>query len=226
MNRTADVVTGVLQNGSLPVYLAVILSTVLIIPTTIWLVTWPGAPSIPAVHSPVEIVLGIVIITAAIAATRVERRLAAALLLGVVGYAVSGLYVSFRAPDLALTQILAETLTVALFAFVLAKLPRKFGADPQSLSRRVRLAVSGLVGSAVTLAAVLTTTVESQRSVATEYVERAAEAGGKNVVNVILTNFRALDTLGEITVLAIAAAGVSALVLTARTTGDAEERSA
>ena len=138
--------------------------------------------------------------------------MAAALLLGAVGFGVSGVFVAFGAPDLALTQLLVETFTIGLFAFVLSRLPRRFGRDPGSISRPVRVAVAVLVGIFVFGAALLTTTVTPDRSVAAFYADESRAAGGRNVVNVILTNFRALDTLGEITVLAAAGIGVAALV--------------
>ncbi len=216
LNLTAKRVAGFVQNGSLPTYLAVILTTVVAIPTAIWLTSWEGRPVLPATNGPAEIVLGAVVVAAAVGAARAQRRMAAVLLLGVVGYAVAGIYVTFGAPDLALTQVLVETLTVALFALVLAKLPRRFGIEPRSLSRRVRIGVAALVGSFAASAAVLVTAVSPERSVSSQYTELAPEAGGTNVVNVILTNFRALDTLGEITVLAAAAIGVGALVAAGR----------
>ena len=216
LNLTAKRVAGYVQSGSLPTYLAIILITVVAIPTAIWLTNWEGRPAPPAFNGPAEIVLGAVVAAAAIGAARAQRRMAAVLLLGVVGYAVAGIYVTFGAPDLALTQVLVETLTVALFALVLAKLPRRFGIEPRSLSRRIRLSVAALVGGFVTTAAVLVTTVDPERSVADEYLALAPEAGGTNVVNIILTNFRALDTLGEITVLAAAGIGVAALVAAGR----------
>ena len=131
----------------------------------------------------------------------------------------------FGAPDLALTQVLVETLTIALFALVLVRLPRRFGADPMSLLRRSRLAISMFVGVFVTGAAVLASSVEHDRTIADSYVELAPAAGGNNVVNVVLTNFRAIDTLGEITVLAAAAVGISVLVRTARRRPDPVEAS-
>ena len=216
LNTTADRVTGIVQNGSLPIYLAVILTSVLSIPLVVWVVTWDAAPTAAWWHRPAEIALAGVAIVGAVAATRVQRRMAAALMLGVVGYAVAGIFVIYSAPDLALTQLLIETLTVALFALVLAKLPRRFGAGPSSLSRAARIAVATFVGVFVTLAALITTTVTPGDTLTDEYVANAPDAGGTNVVNVILTNFRALDTLGEITVLAAAGIGISALVLTGR----------
>ena len=99
----------------------------------------------------------------------------------------------FSAPDLALTQLLIETLTVALFALVLARLPRLFGTGPASLSRQVRLAIAIGVGAFITVAAAMTSTVSPDRSLTEEYIAQSPDAGGTNVVNIILTNFRALD---------------------------------
>lgn len=212
LNRSARVVTGIMQNGSLPVYLAVILTTVLVVPAVVWAFGGDASPQLPVANDLPEAALVAIAIVAGIAAARAQRRLAAVLLLGVVGYAVSGIYVVFGAPDLALTQLLIETLTVALFAIVLVRLPRRFGAEPRSLSRRVRLAVAAFVGLFVAGAAVLMTSVQPDRSVADAYIDASVDEGGRNVVNIILTNFRALDTLGEITVLAAAALGIGALV--------------
>ncbi len=223
--RTADAVTGVVQNGSLPVYLAVIVVSVLAVPAATWLFTWNPSLSLPVWNHPSELVLGVIAAAGAVAATRVQRRMAAALMIGVVGYAIAGIYVVFSAPDLALTQLLIETLTVGLFAFVLAKLPRRFGAEPRSLPFRARIAVALFAGIVVVLAALATSTVVPNRSVADEYIARASDAGGKNVVNVVLTNFRALDTLGEITVLAAAGIGIGALVRPVRSRRERGEAS-
>jgi multicomponent Na+:H+ antiporter subunit A len=216
LTTTADVVTGVVQNGSLPVYLAVILTSVLFIPAATWAFNWDATIGLQAWNTPVEAVLAAVVVAAAVAATRVQRRMAAALLLGVVGYAVAGVYVLFSAPDLALTQLLIETLTVALFALVLVKLPRRFGRSPRSLSLSARVLVSVFVGAFITVAALVTSAMTPDRSLVEAYVANAPDAGGTNVVNVILTNFRALDTLGEITVLAAAAVGITGLVTSVR----------
>jgi multicomponent Na+:H+ antiporter subunit A len=209
---TADAVTGFVQNGSLPIYLAVIVTSVLAVPAATWLFTWNPSISLPLWNQPSEIVLAVIAAAGAIAATRAQRRMGAALMIGVVGYAIAGIYVVFSAPDLALTQLLIETLTVGLFALVLVKLPRRFGAEPTSLSSRARIAVSVFAGIVVILGALATSTAVPDRSVADEYIARAPDAGGRNVVNVVLTNFRALDTLGEITVLAAAGIGIGALV--------------
>lgn len=212
LNLVADTATGVVQSGSLPKYIAVTVSAVLFIPSMVWAFNWDAAISAPWFHNPAEPVLAVVVSAGAYAATRVQRRMAAALLLGVVGYAVTGIYVVYSAPDVALTQLLIETLTVALFALVLSKLPRRFGEPPRSLSRAARIAVAAFAGVFATAAALIVTTVDKDESVVAEYLSGAEAAGGTNVVNVILTNFRAMDTLGEITVLAAAGVGIAALV--------------
>ncbi len=218
--RSANAVTGVVQNGSLPVYLAVIVVSVLAVPATTWLLAWDPTFSLPLWNRPSEIVLALVAASGAVAATRVQRRMAAALMIGVVGYAVAGIYVIFSAPDLALTQLLIETLTVALFAFVLVKLPRRFGAEPRSITPRARIAVALFGGAVITFAALATSAAVPDRLIAEEYIAAAPDAGGKNVVNIVLTNFRALDTLGEITVLAAAGLGIVALIRPSRSRRD------
>ena len=223
LNATAEFTTGIVQNGSLPVYIAVIITSVLFVPSMVWFFNWDAKIDLELWNTPAEVGLALVAIIGAIAATRVQRRMASVLLLGVVGYAIAGIYVIFSAPDLALTQLLIETLTVALFALVLVKLPRRFGVRPRSLSSRSRAAVSILAGVFVTIGALITSTVTPDRSLTTAYVQQAEDAGGRNVVNVILTNFRALDTLGEITVLAAAAIGITTLVLTMRSSGTEDQ---
>ncbi len=216
LNRVADRVTGIVQNGSLPTYLAVVLSAVLAVPAVSWAIGFREQIGLRVTNSPAEVGLVVVAVAGALGAAIAQRRMAAVLLLGVVGYAVAGIYVVFGAPDLALTQLLVETLTIALFALVLVRLPRRFGPDPRSLARSVRIAVAGAVGLFVFTAAVLASSVDHDRTIADRYVELAPEAGGRNVVNIVLTNFRAIDTLGEITVLAAAAIGISVLVRQAR----------
>lgn len=223
LNVTADRVTGVVQNGSLPTYLAVVLTAVLAVPAVAWAVGYREDVGLRLANSPAEAGLVVVVVAGALAASAAQRRMAAVLLLGVVGYAVAGIYVVFGAPDLALTQLLVETLTIALFALVLVRLPRRFGSDPRSLARRVRVAISGAVGLFVFFAAVLASSIEHDRSIADRYIELAPEAGGRNVVNIVLTNFRAIDTLGEITVLAAAGIGISVLVRQARRSSTGEE---
>jgi multicomponent Na+:H+ antiporter subunit A len=150
----------------------------------------------------------------------VRNRLGAVLLLGVVGYGMAGLFALQGAPDLALTQVLIETVTLVVFAVVLARLPERFSrARRPAVGPAVRGAVSLVVGVFVTAGALAAGAARSADPVSSAYLERSLpEGNGRNVVNVILTDFRALDTFGEIAVLATAAVGIAGLVAGLRAT--------
>jgi multicomponent Na+:H+ antiporter subunit A len=112
-----------------------------------------------------------------------------------------------------MTQIAIETLTVVLFVLVLSRRPLQF-ADLSSSATRIRDGVLALTAGGLMTALVLIVTAEPGRSrLAPYFAENSLLlAKGRNVVNVILVDFRALDTLGEITVLAVAAIGVYTLL--------------
>jgi multicomponent Na+:H+ antiporter subunit A len=226
VERAAVWTTGRIQAGSLPVYLAVLLVTVLILPG-IALVTggaWPS--SLSGFGSLMQLPLGVVVVAAACALTRVRRRFTAVLLVGAIGYAIGGLFVVDGAPDLALAQFLVETLTMVAFVFVLRRLPAHFDSGPRprrSVPVRkavlatvagVFVAVAGVVLSGARQAEPAAARIGSAGypSVSAEFVARSPEAGADNVIAAILVDFRALDTVGEITVLLIAAAGTAGLV--------------
>jgi multicomponent Na+:H+ antiporter subunit A len=143
---------------------------------------------------------------------RVESRLAAVAALGVIGYSIAVLYILFSAPDLAMTQFSIETLTVILFVLVLYRLPR----FEQFSSRRTRLRDAVMAGMVGLLMAGLTLMAKAvlASSALTDFFVMSAEtlAQGRNIVNVILVDFRGFDTLVEITVLSVAAIGVYALL--------------
>jgi multicomponent Na+:H+ antiporter subunit A len=138
-------------------------------------------------------------------------------LLGGSGYLLAIVYLLQGAPDLAITQFLVETLTIVVFLLALARLPRRFQPGPAWAPRTVRIASSAVVGVTVAVFALSASGSRTEPSVGDDYVELSEkEAGGRNVVNVILVDFRGFDTVGEITVLAVAGAGVVNLVRSAR----------
>lgn len=169
----------------------------------------PPPPGIALVGSAIWLV-GVV---SALAATfSYRRRLLALILLGATGLAVSLAFVIFSAPDLALTQLLVEVVTVLLLMVVLRYLPAESPVEPQVARKIVDALVAAAIGVGVTVVvqAVLTRPFEP---LSTYYLERALDrGGGANVVNVIIVDFRGFDTLGEITVLGIAALTVAALL--------------
>ncbi len=157
---------------------------------------------------------GVALLTvlAAGAAVRARSRLASVTALGVVGFGVALLFLFFGAPDLSLTQAIVEALTVVVFLLALLHLPRYTELSSRAVHLR-DLVLSLGVGGAMGLLALLAANPPPHPTVSTYYLERSVpEAHGHNVVNVILTDFRALDTLGEITVLAVAGLGVHALL--------------
>ncbi len=166
----------------------------------------------------------------AIAAVRASSRLGAILCLGGVGYSVAFLFVAYGAPDLAITQLLVETLTVVLFSFVILRLPQIRDIS-RHRTRRWDALIAAISGIVMTLVVWKAVHIQVHDPISPGLMERSAtEAYGRNVVNVILVDFRALDTLGEITVLALACLGLTALLSRKRRlrAGDAtnDERSA
>jgi multicomponent Na+:H+ antiporter subunit A len=208
--RAADRSTGIVQSGSLPTYLTTIALVVVVVPGIALVRRLPDSP-LPPVGPFVAIPFALAVGLAAVALLFTRRRFASVLLLGGVGYGIAALYVVFDGPDLALTQILVETLVIALFALVLRHLPARFDR-PAATVARVAAAVS--VAAFVFIAGLVAVGSRTDPAVSEYYATQAVpEAAGKNVVNVILVDFRALDTLGEITVLGVAALGVVALVI-------------
>ena len=140
------------------------------------------------------------------------KRLLALVLVGVVGLAVSLAFVRLSAPDLALTQLLVEIVTVLLLLLAMYFMPAESPRE-SSRPRQVRdVAVAVVAGGAMSALAwaLLTRPLDT---IAWYYLENAKpEGGGYNVVNVILVDFRGFDTLGEITVLGVAAVGILALL--------------
>ncbi|NLY00413.1 MAG: DUF4040 domain-containing protein [Rhodopirellula sp.] len=209
--------TQVLQSGLLRIYLLITLLA------TTGLVLWPLAEQwhLVSLHgwSDVrfyEAGVVVLILCGAAATVRSTSRLGAVAALGVVGYGVATIFVFFGAPDLAMTQFVIETLLVVLFVLVFYHLPpfRILTSRATRLRDAVVALGAGLVMAALVLIA---TSIPAIPDVSDYYRENGLPAAhGRNIVNVILVDFRAGDTLGEITVLAIAGAGVYALLRFAR----------
>jgi multicomponent Na+:H+ antiporter subunit A len=215
--RLAARVTSVVQPGSLPIYLAVILSTAAVVPLVGLLrgTWWPA--SSPVLGRWVHVPIALLLVASAVASAFARRRFAAALLLGATGYGMALLFVVQGAPDLALTQFAVETLSVVLFLLVLRRLPDRFEIRPQAIWRPLRLLVSALVGVLVVVMALTASGWRTETPISGEMSRRAlSEGDGRNVVNVILVDIRGLDTLGEITVLVAAGIGIVSLARAGR----------
>lgn len=160
-----------------------------------------------------EWVLSLVMIGASIGVLFANSRLTAIISVGVVGYVLALFFVIFRAPDLALTQLIVETVSVALFLLCFYHLPKLRKEVSRIRFKATNLLISISVGVIVTLLALSAHGTRLADPIS-EYFVRAsyAEAGGKNMVNVILVDFRGFDTLFEILVLTISALGVYSLI--------------
>jgi multicomponent Na+:H+ antiporter subunit A len=125
---------------------------------------------------------------------------------------VALIFVLYGAPDLAMTQFLIETLTVILFVLVFYHLPRE--PETTRTPARLRDAIVAIsTGCLMTALVLVAAEAQLHPSISHYYSDNSVTAAhGRNVVNVILVDYRGLDTLGEITVLAVAAVGVYALM--------------
>lgn len=214
--------TRFLQSGYLRMYLLItIITTVGLtgwailrsdsLPLLPELPEWAHLPALLYEHLYTLIVAGL-ILTGTYGAVHSKSRLTAIAALGVVGYGVALLYVIFGAPDLAITQFLVETLTVILFVLVFYHLP-EFPKISSSPARLRDLSVAVTAGVMMTVLVLVATNTQYFAPISDYFADRSVpDAHGRNIVNVILVDFRAIDTLGEITVLGISAMGVFALL--------------
>ena len=198
-----------LQHGSLPVYLVTMAGTATL--ATLPFVGHVSLDHVVAWDSPLQAVLAVTVIGASLALAFVTTRLAAGLALGAAGITVAAVFAVHGAADLALTQLLVEAAIVVGFVLAFGHLSRSFPKVGLRW-RAVRITVAGLGGAAVMIGLAAASgnpvAVPPLAEMATASVD---EGGGSNIVNVILTDIRALDTLGEVLVLATVAVGVQAL---------------
>jgi len=205
--------TKILQNGYLRYYIIfIILTTLCLAGYTLFRISGISSLEINTELTIYELIIGIIIIASTILVITSDSRLKAIVALGVVGFAMGIIFILYSAPDLALTTFAIETLTVILFVLVLYKLPKylKFSKPGSKIRDAI---ISGSVGIFMMLVVLLVTAGEMQSDLKKYFAEASLPEGkGRNIVNVILVDFRAIDTLGEITVLAVAAIGVYALL--------------
>ena len=203
------------QNGLLRTYAVWVLATVSALALGgyvaggITLPTFSGT----SLSLPIIIVLGVAVI-GAVAVSIAPSHIAGVLTLSILGFMVALFYLLASAPDLALTQLTVETLVLVVFLLVLDRLPTFYGKI--STVRAARDAVlAGVVGITVFTTVLVSTAATPEEPIYTFFVERAPlpdGGGGGNVVNVILVDFRAFDTMGEISVVAMAALSVMTLI--------------
>ncbi|MDR7330326.1 Na+/H+ antiporter subunit A [Corynebacterium guangdongense] len=205
------------QRGSLSVNLAVIFMVLILL---------PGIALITGERTDVRVILwdnpwqglaSAIIIVAAVAVTLVSNRLSAVILVGVTGFSIAFIFASHGAPDLALTQLLVETIVMVLFMLVLRKMPTEIDQAQTTKYQRLRAWLAIATGLAVTVVAMFAMNARITEPASALIPDLAYEIGhGANAVNVILVDIRAWDTFGEISVLVVAATGVASLIYRTR----------
>lgn len=159
-----------------------------------------------------EWIIVISMIIAAVSVIFAKSRLTAILLNSALGYGVALLFVIFQAPDLALTQLVIETVTTVLFLVAYYFLPEWQKEEPSRKIRGFKLIVSIGVGTVFTLVALAVQNNKLFDSISAYFENSYELAGGKNIVNTILADFRGFDTMLEVVVLFIAGIGVYSII--------------
>lgn len=206
--------TGLLENGSQQRYLALMIVASLTVVTVALgpLSSLQGPLQLSPVDAVTGLSMGMLALSALITVVFHRKRLVALLMLSVVGLLVALAFVRFSAPDLALTQLSVEMVTMVLLMLALFFLPANTPGESSSLRGLRDFILAGGFGTLVALLvfAVLTRPYDS---ISDFFIANSVPGGGgTNVVNVILVDFRGFDTLGEISVLAIAGMGIYALL--------------
>lgn len=213
LNAISRIIAPRLHSASLRSYVMVIvLASIALVGAA--LITVPGVGAFARAMNarPHELLVVVVVIAGAIAATLAKSTMAAVLSLGVVGYGIAMTFLLFGAPDLAMTQFSVETLTVLIYVLVFRHFRNLGGLSPRLVRCRDAFVAAG-IGTLIGGLVLSVSTTETAGRLREYFVEFGPTLGhGRNIVNVILVDFRAFDTMGEITVLATAAIGVRALL--------------
>ncbi|MCP2030106.1 multicomponent Na+:H+ antiporter subunit A [Okibacterium sp. HSC-33S16] len=201
------------QRGGLPQYLGTILVVYVLTLGAASLMnrTWPD--SIRPWDYPEQVLIAVAIAIAAVMAGQAKQRMSAVLLVGTTGFGMVALFALHGAPDLALTQALVEMVTLVVFVLVLRRLPTRIAQRNKPVKRLVRATIGIAVGLIMAVVAVVALGARQAESIGKEWPRLAVEeAHGMNIVNVVLVDIRAWDTMGEISVLVVVATGIASLL--------------
>ncbi|MDZ7594446.1 MAG: monovalent cation/H+ antiporter subunit A [Thiobacillus sp.] len=211
----ARAITRLIDTGSLQRQVFFLLAAALVLGVTPWLAG--GTPLTGSREGlpldAVSLLAASTLIIATLATVWLHRqRFTAIVTIGVVGLVVALAFVKFSAPDLALTQLSIEVVTIVLLLLALYFLPQQ--AAPEKDRARVwRDGMIALLAGAGTAALAWAVLTRPYDTIAGYFLANSVPGGGgSNVVNVILVDFRGYDTLGEITVLALAGLGIVAML--------------
>ncbi|GAA1758217.1 Na+/H+ antiporter subunit A [Agromyces humatus] len=221
VDRIAAWVTTAFQVRGLTGYLAIIMAVFIggLGSAALMNQTWPD--EVRLWDYPAQPFIALVMIIAAVVAAIVRARVTSVLLVSVTGYGLVLLFGMSGAPDLALTQALVETITLVVFVLVLRRLPKQSAAHPTALGRATRAVIGVLAGLVMAVIGLVALGARIEPTIAEGLPALAIEAHGTNIVNVMLVDIRAWDTLGEISVLVAVATGVASLIFVSGRTGGA-----
>ena len=209
--------TATIQHGHLTGYLLMFLGTLaLLLAYAIYsLAHWPDFSALAGIGY-LHWSLAALLATSMLIVVFTESRLLSIGGLGVVGFLTTLLYMLYSAPDVAKTQLLVETLLIVFIAIIMRRMPSLASGSRQSKGRRlVNLAVAATLGASVTIALLFVTSLPYNDTLSSFYAAQSYPAAhGRNVVNVILVDFRAFDTLGEALVVVVASLAAWALLRT------------
>ncbi|MDW4574419.1 Na+/H+ antiporter subunit A [Microbacterium sp. M3] len=211
--RLSVFTTSLTQRGSLPVYVGTIFVVFVAAEATALLASAELRAQLDAFQTPMQLFVAPLMIAAGLIAIRARKRYTGVVLVSVTGLGMVLLFATSGAPDLALTQILVETVTLVAFALVLRRIPSRLGEHNASVWPVARAVLGAAVGITMALVAIVATGARVEKPISERFPELAYELGhGKNVVNVALVDLRGWDTMGELSVLILAATGVASLV--------------
>ncbi len=213
LNAVSHAIAPALHSASLRTYVMVIVVTTSVVGTAALLTNPNLAPADARTSITAHDVLVVgIIIAGALATTMARTTMAAVLALGTVGYGVALMFLSFGAPDLAMTQFSVETLTVLIYVLVFRHF-RQLGELSTRLVRGRDTVIAVAIGTFIGGLLLTVATTDTAPRLREYFAEFGPTLGhGRNIVNVILVDFRAFDTLAEITVLASVALGVRGML--------------
>lgn len=220
LELVASRTTSLLHHGSLRYDLSIIFATLVVLVSVALSDVQLTLGKLRLWDSYLQASLVALAIVAAIVTVRARRRIKAALSLAGVGMMATLIFAAQGAPDLALTQLVVEAVSIVVFILVLRKLPLYFSDRPLASSRWVRLVIAASVGLIVIIGGWVATSARMHETVSNLMPREAFRFGhGENIVNVILVDIRAWDTVGELSVLLVTATGVASLIYLQSRTG-------
>ncbi len=213
--KAAHRITNVIHGGRLDVYVTV---TLIILACAFWVpmavfAEWPSLPKLPAHIELYEAAFLLIAVMGLYAVLRSRNRLTAIVSLGIQGFAISVIFLLFGAPDLSFTQFMIETLSVVILALVMTRL-KLYPNDHRPWPQVVLDSSVALLGGLGLMLMMLRVTEQPLDQTLSRFFSTYSKllAHGENVVNVIIVDFRGVDTLGEIAVVMVTGLAILALI--------------